>query len=123
MADLGKLISDKTAADTQWREQRQAEREAASNLRDESVAEIAADPEVFARYLDMQGDNPTYSAGNIAMVMKQNPEATIVFTRDRWKALGRFVLETEQDKGSKIFVRPSTGRGYTLADAFDVTQT
>ncbi len=123
MADLGKLISDKTAADTQWREQRQAEREAASSLRDESVAEIAADPEVFARYLDMQGDNPTYSAGNIAMVMKQDPEATIVFTRDRWKALGRFVLETEQDKGSKIFVRPSTGRGYTLADAFDVTQT
>lgn len=123
MADLGKLISDKTAADAQWREQRQAEREAASSLRDESVAEIAADPEVFARYLDMQGDNPTYSAGNIAMVMKQNPEATIVFTRDRWKALGRFVLETEQDKGSKIFVRPSTGRGYTLADAFDVAQT
>lgn len=89
MADLGKLISDKTAADTQWREQRQAEREAASSLRDESVAEIAADPEVFARYLDMQGDNPTYSAGNIAMVMKQDPEATIVFTRDRWKALAK----------------------------------
>ena len=46
-----------------------------------------------------------------------------MFTRDRWKVLGRFVLETERDKGSKIFVRPSTGRGYTLADAFDVTQT
>lgn len=123
MADLGKLISDKTNADAQWRERRQAEREAAASLRDESVAEIAADPEAFARYLDMQGDNPAYSAGNIAMVMKQNPEATVVFTRDRWKSHGRRVLETEQDKGSKIFVRSSTGRGYTLADAFDVSQT
>ena len=63
MADLGKLINDKTAADTQWREQRQAEREAAANLRDESVIEITSDPEMYARYLDMQGDNPGYSAG------------------------------------------------------------
>ena len=123
VADLGKLISDKTNADAQWREQWQAEREAAASLRDESVAEIAGGPEAFARYLDMQGDNPAYSAENIAMMMKQNPEATVVFTRDRWKSHGRRVLETEQDKGSKIFVRSSTGRGYTLADAFDVSQT
>ena len=123
MANLGKLISDKAAADNQWREQRQAEREAASSLRDTSVAEITADPELFARYLDVQGDNPTYSAGNIALVMKQNPEATVVFTRDRWKAMGRFILEAERDRGSKIFVRSPSGRGYTLADAFDVSQT
>ena len=63
MADLGKLINDKTAADTQWREQRQAEREAAAALRDESVVEITTSPEAYARYLDMQGDNPSYSAG------------------------------------------------------------
>ena len=56
MADLGKLINDKTAADTQWREQRQAEREAAAALRDESVVEITTSPEAYARYLDMQGD-------------------------------------------------------------------
>ena len=62
MADLGKLINDKTAADTQWREQRQAEREAAAALRDESVVEITTSPEAYARYLDMQGDNPSYSA-------------------------------------------------------------
>lgn len=123
MADLGQLISDKAAADAQWREQRQAEQEAAANLRDESVAEIASDPEAFVRYLDMQGDNPAYSAGNIALVMKQAPEATVVFTRDRWKSRGRFVLETEQEKGSKIFVKSSADRSYTLADAFDVTQT
>ena len=124
MADLGKLINDKTEADTQWREQRQAKREAAASLRDESVTEITSDPEVYARYLDMQGDNPSYSAGNIALMMKQGPKgATIFFTRERWKAQSRFVLDTEQEKGAKIFVRTPLGRGYTLADAFDVTQT
>ncbi len=124
MADLEKLIEHKTEADTQWREQRQAEREAAASLRDESVVEITRSPEAYARYLDMQGDNPGYSAGNIALMMKQGPEgATIFFTRERWKAQGRFVLDDQQDKGAKIFVRTPSGRGYTLADAFDVTQT
>ena len=124
MADLGKLISDKTAADAQWREQRQAEREAAASLRDESVTEITSDPSMYAQYLDMQGDNPSYSAGNIALMMKQGPEgATIFFTRERWKSQGRFVLDDQQEHGAKIFVRTPSGRGYTLADAFDVTQT
>ena len=123
MADLGKLVTEKAAADALWKEQRKAEREAAASLRDESVTEITSAPEVFARYLDMQGDNPAYGAGNIALVMKQNPEAAVFFTRDHWKAKGRFVLEDQQEKGAKIFARSSSGRSYVLADAFDVTQT
>ena len=87
------------------------------------MVKITSEPEVYARYLDMQGDNPLSSAGNIALVMIQNPEAAIFGTRERWKSQGRFVLDTEQDRGAKIFVRPSSGRGYTLADAFDITQT
>ena len=60
----------------------------------------------------MQGDNPSYSAGNIALMMKQGPEgATIFFTRERWKAQSRFVLDTEQEKGAKIFVRTPLGLG------------
>ena len=123
MADLEKLISDKTIADAQRREQQQADQGFAVSIRDESVDRIAADPELFARYLNMQGDNPAYSAGNIAMVMHQNPEATVVFTRDRWKDRGRFVLEAEQDKGCKIFVRSAPRRDYILTDTFDVAQT
>lgn len=122
VADLEKLISDKTAADAQWGEQ-QLERETAVSLRDAGVTEIATDPEVFARYLDMQGDNPAYSAGNIAMVMKQAPDATVVFTRERWRSKGRLVLETELDKGSRIFIKSITGFGYTMANTYDVTQT
>lgn len=123
MADLEKLISDKTIADAQRREQQQADQGFAVSIRDEGVDRIATDPELFARYLNMQGDNPAYSAGNIAMVMHQNPEATVMFTRDRWKDRGRFVLEAEQDKGCKIFVRSAPSRDYILTDTFDVAQT
>ncbi len=68
MADLGKLINDKTAADTQWREQRQAEREAAASLRDESVTEITRNPEAYARYLDMQIDLSMLPEGSYEVI-------------------------------------------------------
>lgn len=123
MADLEKLVSDKAAADTQWRELRQAERETATDLRDASINEITTNPEAYARYLELQGDNPLSSAGNVALVMIQKPEATIFGTRERWRGLGRFVLEDEQDRGAKIFIRSPSGRGYVLSDAYDVSQT
>lgn len=123
MANLGKIISDKSAADTQWREQRQAERENVTAIQDAGVTEITDNPEAYARYLDMQGDNPTYSAGNIALVMMQSPTSTVFGTREKWKTQGRAVLDTEQNKGIQIFSRSPMGRGYTLADAYDVTQT
>lgn len=72
MADLEKLVNDKAAADTQWRELRQAERETATDLRDASINEITTNPEAYARYLDLQGDNPAYGAGNIALIMSSS---------------------------------------------------
>lgn len=123
MADLKKLISNKTAMDNQWREERQADKETASALRDASVTQIIEDPEKFARYLTMQGDNPSYSAGNVALAMAQLPEATVLHTRSHWKDLGRFVLDPELDNGASIFTRSSTGRGYSLTSVYDIAQT
>ncbi len=122
MANLEQLITKKAAADTQWKEQRQAERENAVAMQDAGVTEITTSPEAYARYLDMQGDNPTYSAGNIALAMLQDPEATTIGTPDRWRTLGRSVMDTEKSKGFKIFARLH-GRGYALADAYDISQT
>ena len=123
MADLKKLISNKTAMDNKWREERQADKETASALRDASVTQIIEDPEKFARYLTMQGDNPSYSAGNVALAMAQLPEATVLHTRSHWKDLGRFVLDPELDNGASIFTRSSTGRGYSLTSVYDIAQT
>lgn len=123
MADLEKIVTDKSAVDTQWRQQRQAERDNLTAIQDAGVEAITTDPEFYTRYLDMQGDNPTYSAGNIALVMMQGEEFTTFGTRERWKSLGRSVLDTEQNKGVSIFAKSPLSRGYTLTDAFDVKQT
>lgn len=123
MANIGKMITDKADADAQWQARRKKAHEEAATLRDAGVADITTDPEVYARYLDVQGDNPSYSAGNIAMVMMQNPEATIFGTADRWKALGRGVLEDERDNGANIFTKSASGRSYNLTPVYDVTQT
>lgn len=124
MANLESIVSKKTAEDAQWKEQRQMERENAVGLRDAGITEITSTAEVYAKYLEMQGDNPTYSAGNIALVMFDTPETTIFGTADRWRALGRTVLAGERNKGAKIFARATfPNRGYALADAYDVKQT
>lgn len=92
-------------------------------MQDAGLLEIASNPEAYARYLDLQGENALYSAGNIALAMVQNPQITLFATPDRWKALGRTVLESEKSKGIQIFSRSSFGKGYALASAYDVSQT
>ncbi len=123
MANLGKIISDKSTADAKWREERQADKETAAALRDASVIQITRDPEKFARYLELQGNNLSYSSGNIALAMAQLPEATVVHTRGHWKDLGRFVLDPELKNGASIFTRSATGRGYNLTSVYDIAQT
>lgn len=123
MANLEQLVAQKAESDTKWKEQQQADRENTVAMQDAGVMEITSHPEVYARYLEMQGDNPTYSAGNIALVMMSMPDATMFGTRDRWKTLNRSVMDTEKGKGVKIFARSQLGRGYTLADAYDISQT
>ena len=50
-------------------------------MQDAGIEQITNSPEAYARYLDMQGDNPTYSVGNIALVMLVLPQATVFGTR------------------------------------------
>ncbi len=42
-------------------------------MQNAGIEQITSSPEAYARYLDMQGDNPTYSVGNIALVMVALP--------------------------------------------------
>lgn len=120
---LEQLVNDKTANDTQWREQMQAERDNTSAMQTAGINEITSNPEAYGLYLDLQGNNPTYSAGNLALVMLLKPEATVIGTRERWKLAGRSILDSEVKNSVKIFARSPTGKGYILADAYDVTQT
>ena len=63
MANLEEIVSRKTENDSQWKARQQADRENLMALQDAAVMEITSSPEAYSRYLDLQGDNPAYSAG------------------------------------------------------------
>lgn len=73
MVDLEAIINQKNAADAKWKEDRQTQRKEITDAQDEGITQITTDPEAYARYLAMQGDNFTYSPGNIALVMQGCP--------------------------------------------------
>lgn len=123
MANLEAIVSRKTENDTQWKARQQADRENLMALQDAGVLEITSSAEAYTRYLELQGDNPTYSAGNIALAMVQDANVTVFGTKEKWKMLGRSVPVSENGNGIHIFARSTFGKGYTLADAYDVRQT
>lgn len=123
MANLEEIIARKSETDSQWKLQQQAERDSVTEMQDCGIEMIATDPEQYLRYLTMQGDNPAYSAGNVAIILAGMKGVTVFGTRDRWQSLGRFVLPEEQDRGVKIFARDARTKAYALTDAYDVSQT
>lgn len=123
MANLEQIIANKSAQDSQWKAQQQAERENITEMQDCGIELIASDPDQFMRYLTMQGDNPTYSAGNIAIAMVGLPDATVIGTAERWQILHRSVIADEKGSGVKIFARDPKTRQYIHSDIYDISQT
>lgn len=123
MANLASMVTQKNENDQQWREQRQMERENASAMQDALVTEITENPQLYGLYLQMQGDNPAYSPGNVAMVMGQSVNPGKFATVEKWRSMGRSIAPGEKDKGINIFARSNFGRGYTLTPVYDIKQT
>lgn len=121
MIDLEEIIAKKAARDTEWKDQQQAERDNVTTMQDFGVQTIISDPDYYLRYLTLQGDNPTYSAGNVAIALVGLKDATIFGTADRWKSLRHTVKEGET--GVKIFARDQQSHQYRLSDVFDISQT
>lgn len=121
MANLEEIIATKVESDSQWKNQQQADRQSTTEMQNCGIELIVNDPAQYFRYLVLQGNNPAYSAGNVAIVLAGMEEATVFGTRDRWKTLGRSVMEGEV--GVKIFARDARTKSYALADAYDVSQT
>lgn len=121
MANLEEIIATKVESDSQWKNQQQADRQSTTEMQNCGIELIVNDPAQYFRYLVLQGNNPAYSAGNVAIVLAGMEEATVFGTRDRWQTLGRSVMEGEA--GVKIFARDARTKSYALADAYDVSQT
>lgn len=92
-------------------------------MQDAGVNYIVSSPENYAAYLNVQGNNPMYSAGNIALAMVQNPNVTQIGTVDRWKTLGRSVRDIEKNNAIQIFAKGNFGKGYSISNAYDISQT
>ena len=89
--NLADLVNEKNQGSELWQAQRQADRENTNAMQDAGIVQITSDPDTYLRYLNCQADNPSYSAGNVALVMVQDQDATIFGTKDRWKSLMRSV--------------------------------
>ena len=55
-------------------------------MQDAGIVEIASSPEAYIRYLELQGENPYYSPGNIALAMFQKSDVTQFGTREKWRS-------------------------------------
>ena len=123
LANLADIIAQTNANDQQRKLQRQADRDNLTAMQDAGITEIASHPDIYLRYLEIQGDNLSYSPGNIALAMFQFPQVTQFGTREKWKTLGRSVKDTEASNSFQIFSRAAMGKGYVLAPAYDISQT
>ena len=45
-------------------------------MQDSGVNEIVSSPQAYEAYLEIQANNPVYSAGNVALAYVQNPNVT-----------------------------------------------
>ena len=86
IANLGNIINEKNQSSELWQAQRQADRENTNAMQDAGVMQITSDPETYLRYLNCQADNPSYSAGNVALVMVQDQGATVSERKTAGKA-------------------------------------
>lgn len=125
MADISLLIAKKTAQDEARTAERQADRANLSELRDAALLEVTTNPELYQKYLDLQGDNMRCSAGNVALTLFQFEAATHIGTTDYWHSLGRYVTNDQMNQGAKVFVPPRDPkrRGYFMGEYYDVSQT
>ena len=127
MSKLETMIAEEQQRSDSWKEQKDAERGELNTLSDEMITKATTEPETYQRFLELQADNPAYSASNILLALAQNPEATLIHSLEQWNKLGRSVKP--QETGVRVRVSApyeKDGRrlyGYKVGRAFDVSQT
>lgn len=127
MSKLDGFIQEKQQRTEDWKAQKEAEREELHLMSEDGVMKVTTRPEAYLRYLDVQAEHPQYSAGNILLVLAQNPAITQVNSLERWNKLGRTVRREESGLKIRIsdrYVRDGREyRGYKVGRVFDVSQT
>ena len=112
----------------EWKEKKQAEKDAVYQMIDETATSIVQDGEKFRAFLDTQARLDRYSAANALLIYTQYPQATQLKDFNDWAE-----EKVSISKGAKSIsiLEPveyakndgSTGISYNVKKVFDVSQT
>lgn len=112
----------------EWKEKKQAEKEAVYQMIDDTATSVVQDGEKFRAFLDTQARLDRYSAANALLIYNQYPKATQLKDFNDWSE-----EKVSISKGAKSIsiLEPveyarddgSTGISYNVKKVFDVSQT
>lgn len=125
MADVSELIRQRAEERETWTEARRVERDELSQKRDSILEEMTGTPDLYAQYLNLQGDNLQCSVGNVALSIAQLKSPTRIGSLNYWHDQGRSVKDEEMRSGAKVFLPPRNKKyhGYIIGDYYDISQT
>lgn len=113
----------------EWAAQKQAERQEAYELIDNTCAEMTAGGDAFRQYLEVQGRFDRYSVNNAILVSAQMPEATSLKDRTAWKQSRVYVDKDAQPvtilEPSKEYTRDDGTKAvsYNAKAVYDISET
>lgn len=113
----------------EWAAQKQAQRQEAYEMIDNTCSEMMADGESFRQYLDVQGRFDRYSVANAVLVSAQMPEATQLKDYNAWKQSRVYVNKDAQIivilEPSKEYTRDDGTKavGYNAKVVYDISET
>ena len=127
MYQLEAMLQEKNQKDENWKERKTAERKEVNEWSDRAILTATGSPEIYQQYLDVQADNPRYSATNVLLAIYQNPEVSVINSLKGWNAVGRSVKKDQigmKVRVSDTYVKDGKKRyGYKIGAAFDISQT
>ena len=113
----------------QWAAQKQAQRQEAYELIDNTCSEMMISGDSFRQYLDVQGRFDRYSVNNAILVSAQMPEATQLKEKAAWKQSRVYVNKDAQKvvilEPSKEYTRDDGSKavGYNAKEVYDISET
>ena len=113
----------------EWAAQKQAQRQEAYELIDNTCSEMMADGESFRQYLDVQGRFDRYSVANAVLVSAQMPDSTQLKDYNAWKQSRVYVNKDAQKivilEPSKEYTRDDGTKavGYNAKVVYDISET
>lgn len=127
MSKLDAFLQEKQQRSEEWKAQKTAERDELNAFSDNAILTATMNPTAYLHYLDVQADNPRYSASNVLLAMEQNPDITYINSLKGWNELDRSVKREEvglKVRVSDTYIKDGREyRGYKIGRVFDITQT